>query len=62
MSPQLLQKFKELFHSMGLTEDMLVVLPHSGECQEGGGIHVPSVWGCSTGIQCEAMLTLLSSH
>uniref|UniRef100_G1MQ18 Lipocalin/cytosolic fatty-acid binding domain-containing protein n=1 Tax=Meleagris gallopavo TaxID=9103 RepID=G1MQ18_MELGA len=29
MSPELLQKFKKLFHSMGLTEDMLVVLPHS---------------------------------
>uniref|UniRef100_A0A8C9FCC1 Lipocalin/cytosolic fatty-acid binding domain-containing protein n=1 Tax=Pavo cristatus TaxID=9049 RepID=A0A8C9FCC1_PAVCR len=31
MSPHLLQKFKELFHSMGLTEDMLVMLPHSGD-------------------------------
>ncbi|NXC47990.1 LCN15 protein, partial [Penelope pileata] len=33
MSPQLLQKFKELFLSMGLTADMLAILPHSGECQ-----------------------------
>ncbi|XP_021269748.1 lipocalin-15-like [Numida meleagris] len=32
MSPQLLQKFKELFHSMGLTQDMLAVLPHSDRC------------------------------
>ncbi|OXB66528.1 hypothetical protein ASZ78_011643 [Callipepla squamata] len=32
MSPQLLKKFKKLFHSMGLTEDMLAVLPHSGRC------------------------------
>ncbi|NXI67054.1 LCN15 protein, partial [Anseranas semipalmata] len=33
VSPQLLQKFKELFHSVGLTEDMLAILPQSGECR-----------------------------
>ncbi|XP_065593823.1 lipocalin-15-like [Cyrtonyx montezumae] len=32
MSPHVLQKFKKLFHSMGLTEDMLAVLPHSDWC------------------------------
>ncbi|NXQ92430.1 LCN15 protein, partial [Nyctibius grandis] len=33
-SPQLLQKFKELIPTVrGLTEDMLAVLPKSGECQ-----------------------------
>ncbi|XP_015734287.2 lipocalin-15-like [Coturnix japonica] len=32
VSSHLLQKFKELFHSMGLTEDMLVVMPHSDRC------------------------------
>ncbi|NXL90371.1 LCN15 protein, partial [Alectura lathami] len=31
MSPHLLQSFKELSHSMGLTEDMLAILPQSGE-------------------------------
>lgn len=36
MSPQLLQKFKELSHSVGLTEDMLAILPQSGECQGWG--------------------------
>ncbi|XP_009948976.1 PREDICTED: lipocalin-15-like [Leptosomus discolor] len=34
VSPHLLQKFKELIPTMGLTEDMLAVLPKSGECQE----------------------------
>ncbi|KFO99094.1 Lipocalin, partial [Calypte anna] len=34
VSPQLLQKFKELIPSMGLAEEMLAVLPASGECQE----------------------------
>ncbi|NWH27101.1 LCN15 protein, partial [Grus americana] len=38
-SPQLLQKFKELIPTVGLTKDMLVILPKSGECQEGGGWH-----------------------
>uniref|UniRef100_A0A669Q3X4 Lipocalin/cytosolic fatty-acid binding domain-containing protein n=1 Tax=Phasianus colchicus TaxID=9054 RepID=A0A669Q3X4_PHACC len=63
MSPQLLQKFKKLFHSVGLTEDMLVVLPHSGECQKGGGIRVLSVWGCSSGtqhLQCGPCSSLFS--
>ncbi|XP_072208920.1 lipocalin-15-like isoform X2 [Excalfactoria chinensis] len=36
MSSHLLQKFKELSHSMGLTEDMLVVLPHSDRCTKTG--------------------------
>uniref|UniRef100_A0A8B9CL75 Lipocalin/cytosolic fatty-acid binding domain-containing protein n=1 Tax=Anser brachyrhynchus TaxID=132585 RepID=A0A8B9CL75_9AVES len=36
VSPQLLQKFKELSHSVGLTEDMLAILPQSGECQGWG--------------------------
>ncbi|NXD83055.1 LCN15 protein, partial [Halcyon senegalensis] len=35
MSPQLLQKFTELIPTMGLTQDMLAILPKSGECQEG---------------------------
>lgn len=39
MSPQLLQKFKELIPTMGLTKDMLAILPKSGECQEGTGWH-----------------------
>ncbi|NXQ95855.1 LCN15 protein, partial [Sagittarius serpentarius] len=33
VSPQLLQKFEELIPTMGLTKDMLAVLPKSGECQ-----------------------------
>ncbi|NXU22294.1 LCN15 protein, partial [Thalassarche chlororhynchos] len=33
VSPQLLQKFKELIPTMGLTKDMLAVLPKTGECQ-----------------------------
>lgn len=37
MSPQLLQKFKELIPIAGLNKDMLVVLPKSGECQGGAG-------------------------
>ncbi|NWI32009.1 LCN15 protein, partial [Sula dactylatra] len=32
-SPQLLQKFKELIPTVCLTEDILTVLPKSGECQ-----------------------------
>ncbi|NXM76415.1 LCN15 protein, partial [Serilophus lunatus] len=32
VSPQLLLKFTELIPTMGLTEDMLAVLPKSGEC------------------------------
>ncbi|NXJ95662.1 LCN15 protein, partial [Corythaixoides concolor] len=38
-SPQLLQRFKELIPTMGLAEDMLAILPRSGECQEGAGWH-----------------------
>uniref|UniRef100_A0A8C0FNG5 Lipocalin/cytosolic fatty-acid binding domain-containing protein n=1 Tax=Bubo bubo TaxID=30461 RepID=A0A8C0FNG5_BUBBB len=37
VSPQLLQKFEELIPTMGLTKDMLAILPKSGECQEGTG-------------------------
>uniref|UniRef100_A0A8B9Z012 LCN15 protein n=1 Tax=Buteo japonicus TaxID=224669 RepID=A0A8B9Z012_9AVES len=37
MSPQLLQKFKEVIPTVGLTKDMLAILPKSGECQEGTG-------------------------
>ncbi|NWW18361.1 LCN15 protein, partial [Falcunculus frontatus] len=37
VSPQLLQKFMELIPTMGLTEDMLVILPKSGEWPEGTG-------------------------
>ncbi|NXW56192.1 LCN15 protein, partial [Eurystomus gularis] len=33
VSPQLLQKFEELIPTMGLTKDMLAILPKSGECQ-----------------------------
>lgn len=36
VSPQFLQKFKALFHTVGLTEDMLAILPQSGECQGWG--------------------------
>ncbi|NWH57717.1 LCN15 protein, partial [Geococcyx californianus] len=36
-SPELLQKFKQLLSSVGLTEDTMVVLPESGECQESRG-------------------------
>ncbi|NWV04091.1 LCN15 protein, partial [Ptilonorhynchus violaceus] len=32
VSPQLLQEFVELIPTMGLTEDMLAILPKSGEC------------------------------
>ncbi|NXJ01273.1 LCN15 protein, partial [Psophia crepitans] len=32
-SPDLLQKFKELIPTVGLTKDMLVILPKSGECR-----------------------------
>ncbi|NXL67594.1 LCN15 protein, partial [Chordeiles acutipennis] len=38
-SPQLLQKLKELIPTVGLTEDMLALLPKSGECREGAGWH-----------------------
>ncbi|NXY26290.1 LCN15 protein, partial [Atrichornis clamosus] len=37
VSPQLLQKFMELIPTMGLTEDMLAVLPKLGECPKGTG-------------------------
>ncbi|NXP62176.1 LCN15 protein, partial [Chloropsis cyanopogon] len=37
MSAQLLQKFMELISTMGLTEDMLAILPKSGEGPEGTG-------------------------
>ncbi|GAB0198311.1 lipocalin-15-like [Grus japonensis] len=33
-SPQLLQKFKELIPTVGLTKDMLVILPKSDQCTE----------------------------
>ncbi|NXA24884.1 LCN15 protein, partial [Ibidorhyncha struthersii] len=36
---QLLSGFKELILTVGLTEDMMAVLPKSGECQEGVGWH-----------------------
>ncbi|NWW53799.1 LCN15 protein, partial [Pedionomus torquatus] len=39
VSPQLLQKFKELVPTVGLTKDMLAILSKSGECQEGTGQH-----------------------
>ncbi|NXS48963.1 LCN15 protein, partial [Balaeniceps rex] len=39
VSPQLLQKFEELIPTVGLTKDMLAVLPKSSECQEGAGWH-----------------------
>ncbi|KAM9596176.1 lipocalin-15-like isoform 4-T4 [Morphnus guianensis] len=32
MSPQLLQKFKELIPTVGLTKDMLAILPKSDQC------------------------------
>lgn len=35
--PQLLQKFMELIPTMGLTEDMLAILPKSGEWPKGTG-------------------------
>ncbi|NXW82497.1 LCN15 protein, partial [Alopecoenas beccarii] len=39
VSPQLLQKFKELIPAVGLNKDTLVILPKSGECQGGAGWH-----------------------
>ncbi|NXR07912.1 LCN15 protein, partial [Semnornis frantzii] len=39
VSPQLLQKFRELIPTVGLTQDMLAVLSKSGECQEAMGWH-----------------------
>ncbi|NXY92828.1 LCN15 protein, partial [Alcedo cyanopectus] len=35
MIPELLQKLIELIPSVGLTQDMLAILPQSGKCQEG---------------------------
>ncbi|NXY00660.1 LCN15 protein, partial [Centropus bengalensis] len=37
VSPELLQKFKQLFSAVHLTEDMLAILPETGECQGGTG-------------------------
>lgn len=37
VSPQLLQKFMQLIPTMGLTEDMLAILPKSGEWPKGTG-------------------------
>lgn len=37
MSPQLLQKFMELISTMGLTKDMLAILPKSGKWPKGTG-------------------------
>ncbi|KGL97463.1 Lipocalin, partial [Charadrius vociferus] len=37
VSPQLLQRFKELILTAGLTKDMMAILPKSGECHEGAG-------------------------
>lgn len=37
VSPQLLHKFMELIPTVGLTEDMLDILPKSGEWPEGTG-------------------------
>ncbi|KFU85344.1 Lipocalin, partial [Chaetura pelagica] len=37
LSPQLLQKFRVFIPSVGLTEDVLTILPKSGECQGGVG-------------------------
>ncbi|NWR80293.1 LCN15 protein, partial [Centropus unirufus] len=39
VSPELLQKFKQLFSAVHLTEDMLAILPETGECQGGTGGH-----------------------
>ncbi|NXJ79046.1 LCN15 protein, partial [Trogon melanurus] len=39
VTPQLLEKFKELIPTVGLAEDMLAILPESGECREGTGRH-----------------------
>ncbi|NXG58787.1 LCN15 protein, partial [Hemiprocne comata] len=39
VSPQLLKKFREFIPSAGLTEDMLAILPKTGECQGGTGWH-----------------------
>jgi len=38
-SPQLLQKFEDLIPTVGLTKDMMAVLPKSGECPAGAGWH-----------------------
>ncbi|XP_071622259.1 lipocalin-15-like isoform X1 [Heliangelus exortis] len=43
VSPQLLQKFKELIPSMGLAEEMLAVLPASDQCMaEGSWVSLPA--------------------
>ncbi|NXC72448.1 LCN15 protein, partial [Anhinga anhinga] len=39
VSPQVLENFKELIPTVGLTKDILTVLPKSGECQEDTGRH-----------------------
>ncbi|NXU91236.1 LCN15 protein, partial [Xiphorhynchus elegans] len=38
-SPQVLQKLMELIPTMGLTKDMLAILPKLGECPDGTGWH-----------------------
>lgn len=47
ISFQLLQKLRELIPAVGLTEDMLAVLPKSGECT--GSTHGPSAGGVRGG-------------
>lgn len=46
MSPQVLQRFMELLPTMGLTTDMLAILPKTGEWPKAqGGSCSPSAWG-----------------
>lgn len=47
MSPQLLQKFMELIPTMGLTKDMLAILPKSGEWPEGTGWQLQLLCMCT---------------
>ncbi|XP_061867649.1 lipocalin-15-like isoform X2 [Colius striatus] len=65
VSPQLLQRFQELLPTVGLTKDMLAVLPKSGECQEGAEwAHWPAAWGWDTahGIAHDVLTPLLSNR
>ncbi|XP_058709362.1 lipocalin-15-like isoform X2 [Poecile atricapillus] len=55
LSPQLLQKFMELIPTMGLTKDMLVILPKSGEWPKGTGWQL---WPLCMGAQGVANGTL----
>lgn len=67
VSPQLLQKFMQLIPPMGLTKDMLAILPKSGEWPEDTGWQVwPLCVGTAQGLRVLPMahspLSLLSDR